>query len=160
MDIIIILYPSFYCQHGVDCDCQLDFTLSCFDRVNGHVPGLAGGGDSRENQRKRKGKVLSGPNPSHIRQLSGSTVGPINGQVKFADRLKGLQGLLLSNGDASFHNRVDNSDLSDLEDPYAFSEPEPVRRYSSATSGMKTLTKPSGRSLVKGKIDRGIAYYI
>lgn len=144
--------------------CQVDVTYTLILRVNGHVPGLAGGGESRENQRKRKGKLTSGP-----RQLSGppavlnhpadsQKANSCNGQLKFADRLKGLQGLLLSNGDESFHNRMDHSDLSDLEDPYAFSEPEPVRRYSSSSSNMKVLTKPSGRSLVKTKIDRGNNY--
>lgn len=135
-------------------------------RVNGHVPGLAGGQDSRSDQRKRKGKTTSVTNMANARQLSGSPVvshqpsesprsNSCNGQSKFADRLKGLRGLLLSNGDETYQSRVDHSDLVDLEDPYAFNEPEPVRRYSNSTPGVKGVGKTPARSVVKTKPDRG-----
>ncbi|XP_034233591.1 INO80 complex subunit D-like isoform X2 [Thrips palmi] len=135
-------------------------------RVNGHVPGLAGGQDSRSDQRKRKGKAPSATNLANTRQLTGSPViahqlpdsprsNSCNGQSKFADRLKGLRGLLQSNGDEAYQNRTDHSDLSELEDPYAFNEPEPVRKYSNSTPAVKVAAKPSGRSVVKSKPDRG-----
>jgi len=131
------------------------------------VPGLAGGQDSRSDQRKRKGKA-SGTNMANGRQLSGSPVvshqlldsprsNTCNGQSKFADRLKGLRGLLLSNGDETYQTRTDHSDLSDLEDPYAFNEPEPVRRFSNASPGVKVAAKLPGRSVAKSKPDKGMS---
>lgn len=127
------------------------------------MPGLSGGQDLRGDQRKRKGKIVVGPG---LGQLGNSAVtshraaesprtNSCNGTLKFADRLKGLRGLLLSNGDAPYHNRTDHSDLSDLEDPYAFNEPEPVRRYANPNLSTKPVSKQPTKSLTKSKSDRG-----
>lgn len=145
------------------------FLVFYFNRVNGHVPGLSGGQDSKSDLRKRKGKATSTTNMPNSRQLSGSPIishqisdpprsSSCNGQSKFADRLKGLRGLLLSNGDETYQNRADHSDLSDLEDPYAFNEPEPVRRYSNSSPDVKVVAKPPGKSVVKTKPDRGMTF--
>ncbi|KAK3908454.1 INO80 complex subunit D [Frankliniella fusca] len=127
-------------------------------RVNGHVPGLAGNHD-----RKRKGK-LPGPYTtnqvqapaSSSRQSNSQRSNSCNGQLKFADRLKGLRGLLLSNGDDAYQNREDNSDLSDVEDPYTFNEPEPVRKYSTQSAvSAKSVSKTTPKSVMKNRTERG-----
>lgn len=126
-------------------------------RVNGHVTGLSGNHD-----RKRKGKLPGSYTSSQVQtSASSSRVSNLprsnscNGQLKFADRLKGLRGLLLSNGDEAHQNREENSDLSDLEDPYTFNEPEPVKKNATPATTTKTVSKTTPRSVMKSRIDKG-----
>lgn len=129
------------------------------------MPGLAGGQETRSDQRKRKGKLLLGSNGPHLSRphQSGTSHGPsdtpysglCNGQQKFSDRLVGLRGLLQSNGNEAHQNNAEHSGLNDLEDPYTFNEPDPVRRYSSPVGSSKAISKTTSRNSGKGKVVKG-----